>query len=116
MKSDSSTFERVEYFKYLGKILTNQNSIHEEIKYRLMSGNACYYSVQNRLFSGLLSENINIKIYRSIILPVVLYGCGTRSLLFREERRMRVFENGVLGKIFGPMWQRWGRAEMHSEF
>jgi hypothetical protein len=68
------------------------------------------------LFSSLLSENINIKIYRSIILPVVLYGCGTRSLLFREERRMRVFENGVLGKIFGPMWQRWGRAEMHSEF
>jgi hypothetical protein len=50
----------------------------------------------------LLSKNIKIKIYRSIILPVDLYGCEPRSLIFREECRLRVFENGVLGKAFGP--------------
>ena len=62
---------------YLGTTLTNQNSIPEEIKSRLRSGNACYHSVQNLLSSRLLSKNLKIKIYRTIILPVVLYGCET---------------------------------------
>ena len=58
--------------------------------------------MQNLLSSGLLSKNIKIKIYRAIILPVVLYGCETWSLTLREERRLRVFENRVLSRIFGP--------------
>jgi hypothetical protein len=57
--------------------ITNQNLIQKEIKRRLNSGNACYHLVQNLLSSRLLSENIKIKIYRTIILPVVLYGCET---------------------------------------
>jgi len=71
---DISTFERVGDFKYMGTTLTNQNYIKEEIKSRLKSANACYHSVQNLLSSGLLSKNLKIKIYRTIILPVVLYG------------------------------------------
>jgi hypothetical protein len=59
---DNSSFERVEEFKHLGTTLTNQNSIEEEIKCRLRSGNTCYYSVQNRLCSWLLSKNLKIKI------------------------------------------------------
>jgi len=58
--------------------------------------------VQNLLSSSLLSKNIKIKIHRTIILPVVLYGCETWSLTLREERRLRVFENRVLRRIFGP--------------
>jgi hypothetical protein len=85
----------------LGTTLTNQNSIQEEVKSRLKSGNACYYSVQNLWSSRLLSENLNIRIYRSIILPVVLYGCETWSLTLKEERRLRVFENRVLRRILG---------------
>jgi len=54
------------------------------------------------LSSSFLSENLKIKIYRTIILPVVLYGCETWSLALREERRPRVFENRVLRRIFGP--------------
>ena len=50
----------------------------------------------------LLSKNLKIKLYRTIILPVVLYGCETWSLTLREERRLRVFENMVLRRIFGP--------------
>ena len=69
----------------------------------MKSGNACYYSVQNLLSSSLLSKNLKIKIYRTIILPVVLYGCETWSLTMREERRLRVSENRVLRRIFGPM-------------
>jgi len=83
-------------------VLTNKNSIQEEIKSRLKLGNACYYSVHNRLSSSLLSRKLKIKIYRTIILPVFLYGCETWSLTLREERRLRVFENRVLRRVFGP--------------
>jgi len=83
VRTDNSTFERVEEFKYLGTTLTNQNSIAEEVKSRLRSGNACYQSVQNLLSSRLLSKNLKIKIYRTIILSVVLYGCETWSLTLR---------------------------------
>jgi hypothetical protein len=102
IKIDNKSFERVEQFKYLGTTLTNRNSIQEEIKSRLKSGNACYHSVQDLLSSSLLSKNTKINIYRTIILPVVLYGCETWSLTLREEHRLRVFENGVLRRIFGP--------------
>jgi hypothetical protein len=58
--------------------------------------------VQNLLSSSRLSKNIKIKIYRTIILPVVLYGCETWSLTLREERRLWAFDNRVLRRIFGP--------------
>jgi len=102
IKSDDSFSEKVEQFTYLGTTPKNQNSIQEEIRSKLKSGNACYHSVQNVLSSSLLSKNIKIKIYRTITLPVVLYGCETWSLTLREERRLRVFENRVLRRIFGP--------------
>jgi len=95
-------FERVEEFKYMRTTLTNQNSIPEEIKSRLRSGNACYHSVQNLLSSRLLFKNLKIKIYRTIILLVVLYGRETWSLTLREQRKLRVFENMVSRRIFGP--------------
>jgi hypothetical protein len=89
-------------FKYLGTTLTNQNDIYDEIKCRLISGNAYYYSVQNLLSSRLISKNLKIKIYKTVILPVVLYGCETWSVTLREEYRRRVFENRMLRRIFGP--------------
>ena len=96
MKVDNSSIERVDEFKYLGTTLTNQNSIQEEIKSRVKLGNACYHSVQKVLSSSLLSKNLKIKIYKTIILPVVLCECETWSHTLREERRLRVFENRVL--------------------
>jgi len=111
----------VEEFKYLGTTLTKQNSIAEEIKSRLRSGNACYHSVQNLLSSRLLSKNLNMKIYRNIILPVVLYGYETWSLTLREEWKLRVFENMVLRRIFGPRrdevtgeWRRLHKEELND--
>jgi hypothetical protein len=73
----------------------------EEIKRGLNSGNACYHSVQNLLSSHLLSKNVKIRIYKTIILPVVLYRCGTWSLTLKEEHSLMVFENRVLRRIFG---------------
>jgi len=57
--------------------------------------------VQNLQSSRLLSKNLKIKIYRTIILPVFFYGCETWSLILREERRLRMFENRVLRRVFG---------------
>jgi hypothetical protein len=94
--------ERVEEFKYLGATLTDQNSIDEEIKSKLKLGNGCYYSVQNLSYSRLLSGNLKIKIYRIIILTVVLYVCETWSLTLRAERRLRVFKNRVLRRVLAP--------------
>jgi len=76
---------------------------------------ACYHSVQNLLSSRFLSKNLKIKIYRIIILPVVLYGCETLSLTLREERKLRLFENMVLRRIFGPrteeVTEEWRRLQ-----
>jgi hypothetical protein len=102
IKIADSCFENVAQFRYLGTPITNQNLIQEEIMRRLNSGNACYHSVQNLLSSRLLSKNINIRLYKTINLPIVLYGCDTCSLALREEHRLRVFEKRVLRRIFGP--------------
>jgi hypothetical protein len=98
MKTDNIAIERVEELRYLGTMLTNKNSIQEEIKSRLKLGNACYYLVQNLLSSSMLPKNLEIKIFRIIILPVVLYGRETWSLTWREERRLRVSEENILAQ------------------
>jgi hypothetical protein len=73
------------------------------------------------LFSRLLSRNLKVKIYKTIILPVVLYGCETWSLIWREESRLRAFENRVLRRMFGPKrdkvtgeWRKLSIRELHN--
>jgi hypothetical protein len=91
--------------------------MQEEIKNICKSGNACYHSVQNILSSNKKKKNTNIKIYRTIILPVVLYGCGTWLLTLKEECRLRVYENMMLRRIFGPkrdeVTEEW--RKLHNE-
>jgi hypothetical protein len=70
-------------------------------KSRLNSGNACCYSVQNLMTFRLISKNLNLEIYKTLIMPFVLHGCETWSLTLKEERRLRVSENRVLRTIFG---------------
>ena len=79
-------------------------TLGEEIKRKINMGNACYYSVEKLLSSSLLSKNVKVRIYKTVILPVLLYGCETWTLTLREEYRLRVFENKVLRKIFGAKW------------
>ncbi|KAJ4431136.1 hypothetical protein ANN_19731 [Periplaneta americana] len=114
------SFEEVEKFKYLGATVTNINDTLEEIKRRINMGNACYYSVEKLLSSSLLSKNLKVRIYKTVILPVLLYGCETWTLTLREEHRLRVFENKVLRKIFGAKrdevtgeWRKLHNTELH---
>ena len=78
--------------------MTNQNSIHEEIKWKIKAGNSCYYSVQLSL--RLPSKNLKIKMYETIILPVVLYGFEVWPLKLKEECRLSIFEDRILWRIF----------------
>jgi len=98
----NSSFQIVEQFKHLGTSIAYQNFIQEEFKSRLKSGNACYQSVRNLLFSSRLYKNMNSKIHRTMSLPVVLYGCESWSLTLREKRRLRVYQNRALRRLFTP--------------
>jgi hypothetical protein len=121
IKIANRSFEDLEMFKYLGTTLTDQNCMHEEIKSRLNSGNACCRSVHSLPSSRLLCRNVKVKIHKTTILPVVLCGCETWSLTLREEHRLRVFQNRVLRGIFGPKgdevtgeWSKLHSGELHN--
>jgi hypothetical protein len=78
-----------------------QNFVQKKIKWRLNSDNAYNHSVQNLFSSHLLLKNIMIRLCRIIILPGVLYGSETWSLILRQEHRLKAFENWLLKRMFG---------------
>jgi hypothetical protein len=131
IKIGNSSFERVEESNHLGNISTKQNSIQEEIKIRLKSENACYHSVQNLLFSSLLSKTVKIKIYRTIILPAVLRSVFRlkRDEVTWEWRKLHIEKlndlycspniirvNQSRGLRREGHVARMGRGEVHTEF
>jgi hypothetical protein len=115
-------FENVAQVKCFGTTVTDENLIEEKVKRTLNLANACYYhSVQTLSSSRLLSKNIKIRIYKTVILPVLLYGCETWSLTLKEEHRLRVFENKVLRTISEPNrdevtggWRKLRNEELHN--
>jgi hypothetical protein len=113
--NDNSSLERVEQFRYFGTHLINQNSIQEEIKSRLKSGNACYRSVQNLLSSSFVLKKLRYAELQYYLL--FLWVLNVISFTLRKERRLRVFDNRVLRRIFGPRRDEvtWEWRKLHNE-
>jgi hypothetical protein len=104
-------FERVGEFKYLGSLITGNNDNNTEIKPRIMAGNKSYYSVLPLLRSKAVSRATKIRMYRTIIRPVVLYGSEVWCLATNGKKNLSIWERKVLRKIFGPIcvagkWRR----------
>jgi hypothetical protein len=96
-------FEKVDSFKYLGVVISEQNTEVTEIQNRLNLANRCFYACNKLMSSKLLSHTTKIRIYKTIISPILLYGAETWKLDKREEKKLIVFENKILRKIFGPV-------------
>jgi hypothetical protein len=123
IKTVNRSFECVAKFKYLGTTLTDQKCMHKEIKSRLNSGNASYHLVQSLLSSHLLYRNVKIKVYKTLILPVVFHGCVKLISHTKEEHRLRVFEKRVLRRISGPKrdkvigeWRKLYNEKPHNSY
>jgi hypothetical protein len=108
-------------FENVSVTVTNQNHIHQEVKSRLHFVSACYHSLWKLLSSRIISKIIKIKMCKPIISPLILHGCETWSLIQMEEQRLRVLENRVLRRIFGPKrvevtgdWRKLHNEELHN--
>ncbi|KAJ4444053.1 hypothetical protein ANN_05842 [Periplaneta americana] len=114
IKIENLSFEEMEKFKYLGATVTNINDTREEIKHRINMGNACYYSVEKLFIIQSAVKNLKVRIYKTVILPVVLYGCETWTLTLREEHRLKVqrsartsaFRNRRLSSPYGVRYNQ----------
>ncbi|KAJ4434767.1 hypothetical protein ANN_23338 [Periplaneta americana] len=103
--------------------MVNGSSVQGRRKYQMLDDSKIYgsYETKRKAANSLLSKNLKVRIYKTVILPVVLYGCETWTLTLREEQRLRVFENKVLRKIFGAKrdevtgeWRKLHNAELHA--
>jgi len=100
--------EQVQSYKYLGSTVNSDNSIEEEIQYRITLGNKAYYANQFLFKSRLVSKKSKLKMYWSIIRPIVTYGCEVWVLKETIKNKLMVFERKVLRKMFGPTKERDG--------
>jgi hypothetical protein len=100
----SYKFERVDKFKYLGSSVTENSNNSTEIKIIIAAGNRCYFSLIKFLKSRAVARNTNVRMYRTIIRPVVTYGSETWCLTANDERSLRTWERKVLRKICGPVY------------
>jgi len=116
----NKSFERVEQSRYLGTTITNKFAFRKKLRVDWMQGMLAI--IGRRIFCLLVCyPSIKIKIFRAVILPVVLYGCESWALTLREARRLRMFENKVVRKIFGPKkdevtaeWRRLHKEEFYD--
>ena len=98
---DNLEVENVQSFKYLGVLINGHNSIEEEIKARIAAGNRAFYANKKFLQNKILSRESKIKIYNTLIKPVIMYACELWVLKKQIEQKLLIFERKILRKIFG---------------
>lgn len=101
--TENRKFKRVREFKYLGTVFNEGGSCEAEINARIQAGNRCYHSLGQLLKARNLSRQVKIRLYKTLIQPVVMYGCETWSIRRQDYCKLLVFERKVLRKIFGPV-------------
>ena len=110
---DGMEVEVVESFKYLGMTVAGDGNIEEEINERIGAANRCLFSLMSLLKKRSISERTKLRVYNTIIRPILIYGCETWSLTKKQEKRLEVFENKILRIITGPVYdqgmQEWRR-------
>ena len=111
----------VNNFKYLGSTLTSDSDVSEEVKIRIGAASRASWAINTLLKSNVLSRSTKIQAYVTIIRPIVTYGCETWRLTKDLERRLTVFENGILRRIYGPVrddqtgeWRRRHNVEIRE--
>jgi hypothetical protein len=112
-------FEVVRSFKYLGSTINDENDISEEIKLRTTLGNRCCFALHKVLRSKSLSWNTKVTVYKTIIRPIVMYGCETWTLTEKHEKTLNTWERKILRKIFGPIndqgaWRKRYNHELYN--
>jgi hypothetical protein len=109
--------ERVKEFSYVGLQPNQTNCTNSEIQTRILSGNHCYYAYGKLMKSRTLNRSSKLKICKSLIRPVVSYGCEAWTLANRDEQYVRTFERRISRKIFGPVQNEDGswRIRMNHE-
>jgi hypothetical protein len=108
MCCEQHKFEHVKEISYLGSEMNQTNSNNSEIQARILGGNRYYYAYGKLMKSGALNKSSKLKIYKSLIRPVVTYGCEAWALTNRDEKHLRTFERRILRKIFGPVQNKDG--------
>jgi len=103
LRIGNKTFEAVQSFQYLGNIIGNTNSNNKCVKERIMMGSKAYYANRQLVNSSLISRNSKLRMYRTLVRPVVTYGSESWTLTREEERALAVFEKKILQKIYGPV-------------
>jgi hypothetical protein len=107
LQIDSMYLEQVQSYKFLVSTVNSDNSIEEEIQYRITLGSKAYYANQFLFKSRLVSKKSRLKLYCSVVRPIVTYACEVWVLKGTIKSKLMVFERKVLRKIFGPTKERW---------
>jgi hypothetical protein len=123
IKVEEYKFRRVDQFKYLGSIITQDNDIKTKISMRLQSANKCFFGLTKIFRLRAISKNLKVRMYLNLLRPIVLYGAETWPLRKTEERRMAVFEKKLLRKIYEAYfdvltneWRKLHNNELQSIF
>ena len=118
LQCGDTSFEGVTSFKYLGSIVTSDNSVEDDIKARIAAGNRVFFSLQTLFRSKYLSTSTKLRMYKTLVRPVVTYGSESWTLTADDERRLMTFERKVLRSIYGPVRLKNGdyRLQMIFEF
>jgi len=99
------TYKGVTEFVYLGTLISNDDSVQKEIQRRILAGNRTYFAAISLFRNRLLSRATKIRLYKTLIRPVVTYGAETWAMTKKEEQALLIFERKIFRRIYGPKYE-----------